>query len=251
MGLFTQKQQNTISVQKQQTNFLAKTSLIAGICFAIVFFGSFFLSKYWLASEASVEGFNLCYILGTIGLITAVVFSFVLSFKGLNASILGYSGMLAIFTISYTFIFACYFSFFGNELMFYSLAYTSIALILTAVVAYFIKDKAANIILKVSMWSLGLYFIIAMTGSLLFWALTPAVFEWYYYLINILIGVAIICSNIYTFYQLKKMEQFTEIQNLDSQTYTKLVLSQATSLLLSIIQTFILIMRLLAIFGRD
>ncbi len=250
MGLFTQAQQANVSVQKQQSNFLAKTSFIAGLCFAIVFGASFLLSKYWLVEQSELNGFNLCYVLGTVSLVAAFVMSLVLSFRYQKASSGAYLGLLGIFTLSYTFTFACFFTVSGEETMFYALAYTAIALLLTALVAWKISDKTANVILRISMWSFGLYFAIALIGSLII-VFTVSAIEWYWVLTNVLIGVAIISSNIYSFYQLKKVEEFTQLSTLDSESYKKLVYSQATSLLLSIIQTFILILRLLLIFGRE
>ncbi len=249
MGLFTQNQQTNVSLQKRQSNFLAKTSLIAGFCFAIVFGASFLLSKYWLADAVYDGDLNLCYALGSVSLIVAIVMSIVISFKS-NVTASSYGWLLGLFTVSYTLTFACYFSLFGSGIMFYSLAYTAIALFITALVAWRISDKAANTILKISMYSFFIYFFVAIIGSLII-AFTFTGIEWYWILVNALIGVAIICSNIYSFYQVKKVNEFAQMDTIDEKAYKILVLSIATNLLISIIQTFILILRMLLIFGRD
>ncbi len=254
MGLNTQVRAEHISVSKRQSSFLGKTSLISGLCFALIFAMSFIMYKYWLYdASSSVDKTNLCYIIGSVSLLVAIFFSFGLSFRGTRASVGAYIFQLAIFTISYAFTFATFFSLVGDSIMFQALGYTSLAMLITGLIGYNMKDKTANVVLRISMYSFLAYFAVSMIGSIISWFTfySSTGIEWYWILVNILVGVAIIGSNVYTFYTVKKMDEFTQLNEMESGEYKKLLLSVSTSLLLSIINTFIMILRLLLIFGRD
>lgn len=250
-----QVQKEQVSLGKKQSNFIGKISLIAGGSFAIIFVISFLMNKFWLTPSTVhgnigvIDGTTFCVAVGTISLLVALFSSLFIRLRGGKASIGAYSFLFAIFVVSFSFMFASYFSIFGQTIMFTSLGYTALALLVTGTIGYFMSDKAANMIAKISMFAITAYIIISLIGSLFFYFVYATV--WYYILINVAIGLVIIGSNIFTFYQIRQMNEFSQLNELPDRDYKILVLSIALNLLLSIIQTFIYILRLVAMFARD
>lgn len=245
--LHTQVSANNIQ-SKKQYNFIAKVSLYAGLLFALIFIASFLLSKYWLIE--SYEATNVFAIVGSVFLIINIFLSFFIGMKGTKNSIGLIIFYIAFFCITFVIIFSCYFSLLGNEIMFYSLAFTSLAMIITSVIGFMIKSKTAYSLMKISTISIVAYFMISLCGSLIIWFLSPVTIEIWQIIVTALIGVVIICSNIYTFYSLKKMTEFMEIESLDKKDNLKLTLFQTLSLLSSVINTFILMLRVLSMIRK-
>lgn len=245
--LHTQVSANNIQ-SKKQYNFIAKVSLYAGLLFAFIFIVSFLLSKYWLIE--SYEATNVFAIIGSVFLIINIFLSFFIGMKGTKNSIGLIIFYITFFCLTFIIIFSCYFSLLGNEIMFYSLAFTSLAMITTSVIGFMIKPKTAYSLMKISTISIGAYFMISLCGSLIIWFLSPVTIEIWQIIVTALIGVVIICSNIYTFYSLKKMSEFMEIESLDKKDNLKLTLFQTLSLLSSVINTFILMLRVLSIIRK-
>lgn len=235
-----------MTLYKKQNYFTAKCCLVAGFLFALIFAISYLIANYAFI-KMSIDDQNIMIITGSVALIVAFVFAMILSFKGMRASYFLLIGTMFIYFCAITIMFSAYFSLLGSTMMFYSLAFTALAMIITGVVGFVIGDKMAYSLMKISMISIFAYLIVAIAGSFIINYTWTTNFEVWQIIITAIIGVAIICSNIYTFYGLKKTSEFSQLDTLDATTSNKLLMFQSFSLLVSIVNTFMLILRILTL----
>lgn len=237
-------------IAKKQNFFIGKCCLIAGGLFALIFAIAFVISKFvFLKNDIN---FNYIIMIGTISLIAAFIFSIIMSFKGISASFWLIITTITIYSFAFIMMFSSYFSLLGNSIMFFALAFTSIAIIGIGIISFIIPAKTAYSILKISMISFGAYIMISLVGSLVLWfTYSSTTIQIWQIVVTALIGFVIICSTIFSFYKLKQTSEFINISDIDSTTYNKLLLLQAFNILSSIIMLFMWILRILGIANRS
>lgn len=237
-------------IAKQQRNFIGKCCLIAGTIFALIFAISYVISEFWFLKN-NID-FNYLILTGSIALIVSVVLSIIMSFKGMRASFSLIITTILIYSLAFTIMFSAYFSLLGNSIMFFALAFTSIAIFIIGVISFIIPAKTVITILRISMISFSIYIAISLIGSLILWfTFSNETIQIWQIIITSLIGLIIISSTIYSFYNLKKTNEYINIVDLDKNTYYKLMLFQSFNLLSSIMMVFMLILRILGFINRN
>lgn len=237
-------------VVKKQNFFIGKCCLIAGGIFTIIFAVSFLLSNYVFIKNG--VDINYLILIGSISLIISVILSLIMSFRGIRASIGLIIFSILFYSLAFIAMFSAYFSILGNTVMFYSLIFTALSIFLLGIISFIIPQKITYSLFKISLIAFGIYFLISIIGSLFIWFIpNNSVFEIWQIIVTVIIGFVIISSTIFSFYSLKKTSEFVQIGNIDSQTYTKLLLFQSFNILSSIMVVFMLVLRILGFVNRN
>lgn len=234
--------------EKKQSFFIGKSCLIAGFIFAIIFAISYVLSNFiFLKNNIDL---NYLILIGSISLIVSLIFSMIISFRGMRASFGLIFITIIIYSCSFILMFSTYFSILGNSIMFYALVFTAISIFIIGAISFLIPAKIATSLLKISFFAIGAYFLISISGSLIIWFVSETTFEIWQIILTSLIGLVIMFSTIYSFYSLRKTNEYINIISIDKNTYNKLLLLQSFNILSSIMVIFMWILRILGFFRR-
>lgn len=235
-------------INKKENWFVGKVSLFASFLFAIIFAISFVISKYAFINNVD---YNYLILIGSIALIVTLVFSLIMSFKGLKASFGLIITTILLYSLSFIIMFSAYFSLINNTILFFALAFTALSTFIIGIISFIIPSKAAYSILKFSMISFVVYIFVSIVGSLIIWFTTTVNLEIWEIFLTSFLGLIIILSSIMSFYNLRKTTEFINITNIDKTSYNKLMLFQTFNILSSIIMIFIFVLRILGIINRN
>ncbi len=236
-------------VYKKQNYFIGKVCLLSSLLFGIIFAISFVISKFVFIDYVE---YNYLILMGSISLLISIVFSLIMSFKGLKASIGLIITTIMIYCLSFIITFSAIFSLIDNVILFYSLAFTAISILVLGLIGFLIKPKYTFSLMKISMIIFGIYFLVSIIGSLIIWfTISDSSIEIWEIIITAIIGLIVMATTILSFYNLKNTNQFINIVNIEKSVYTKLLLFQTLNLLSSIVMIFTYILRILGIINRD
>lgn len=225
----------------KQSGFIFKVSLFSGIAFLIVLALSYFfkylivdIGNFWIAT-------NLSYLM-TVSMILCLVITIVYNFSR-SRSFLLLGIMYTAFIIFFSFGISSIFIYFHMSELFFIFAITGGVLLLNGIIGFLMSDKFAISLSRIFSIIFGIYFI-AFFIYLITSLFTSAGFVWYSYLITGLMGIIILISNCLQFYRLKQVNNFINMTEISKSDVTKLTIETSLMLLMSVIQTLILVARL-------
>lgn len=229
------------TIGAKQSGFIFKVSLYTGIAFLVVLALSY-LFKYLIVDLHNPWIFeNLRYLMLASTLISIGV-SLAYNFSR-NRSF----GLLAVMYISFIVFFSfgisSIFIYFNMSELFFIFAITGGVLLVNGIIGFFMSDKFAVSLMKIFSVLFGIYFI-AFFAYFFASLFTTSGVVWYSYLITGLMGIIILISNCLQFYRLKQVNNYINMAEISKRDATKLTIETSLTLLMSVIQTLILVARL-------
>lgn len=232
------------SFTKGQNSLMSKACLIAGVAFAIIC-GIAFLFSYIIQNVmTSYEQLNAALVIASVALIVSIVVSLVASFKK-NLSWGLILTMFGLFTISFGITFGMFFAIYDVETLLLAFVTAAGALLGTGLIGYFIKDKAAFTLSKITMFLFLGYFIFMIVSLVMMYTIYQPN-EWWYYALDVVIGLVIFGSNVMTFYALKRSSEFAAASDLPPEMLRKITWMLAFNVLISIVNTLLFVLRMFA-----
>ncbi|MGL4950805.1 MAG: hypothetical protein ACRC4M_03165 [Mycoplasma sp.] len=193
----------TQKLGSKQMWFIAKTSLIGGVGFSLIFAVGY-LVYYFLQTSSSLDWMMLS-IIGSVLLIVSIASSWIMSVGKFSyiKMLFCYSTFILSFGISFGF----YFLAIGTATMFAIFGITAISMFIIAIISFFLKDKAMFTIQKISGIAMLIYFICFLFGlffSFFFFQYN----DWWEILVTALLSIIIIGSSLNCFWGLRKVSEF-------------------------------------------
>lgn len=236
-------------LQKSQMSVLSKSLLFCGLGFLIVC-GLGYLINYLLLNPDKIGGYQFIdnvqtlNIVSSILLVIALVGSIFFMFgkpSFLKTSLM-YILMIGIFSISFGFLFTA--NNISNVLFVFAIAGGT--MLLSGFIGYLIKDKTAFSIMKI----LGFLFMFYFIFTLVFSLVSVFVFsnnDWLFLTLTIIMMVVIFLGNICSFYNIKKIDEFSS--EMDPKSSLLISFQIGLNLLISLLSIIILLFRILRNFN--
>lgn len=229
------------NIGAKQSGFIFKVSLFTGIAFLVVLALSY-LFKYLIVDLQNQWVFDNQIYLMTASMIACFVITMVYNFSR-NKSFLLLGIMYIAFIVFFSFGISSIFIYFEMNELFFIFAITGGVLLLNGIIGFFMSDKFAMSLMKIFSALFAIYFIAFFTYFFVSLFTTSGV-VWYSYLITGLFGLIILISNCLQFYRLKQVNNYINMAEISKSDVTKLTIETSLTLLMSVIQTLILVARL-------